>query len=41
MPEEELKKIRWAREYDIDEIYRELQIIAEDILLGTQNSLKI
>ncbi len=40
MPKEELKKIRWAKEYDIDEIYKELQVIAKDILLGTQNSLK-
>ncbi len=39
-PREELKFIRWASNTNLDEIYSDIQIIAEDILLGHRNSLK-
>ncbi len=40
LPPEELKLIQWALDAKLDEIYVNLQTIAEDILLGRSNSLK-
>ena len=41
LPREELKLIKWAFDIQIDEVYADLQTIAEDILLGQTNSLKL
>jgi len=40
LPSEELKLIKWAFDVKIDEVYLDLQTIAEDILLGHANTLK-
>ena len=40
LPKEELKLIKWALNVKLEEIYSDLQTIAEDILLGHENSLK-
>ena len=40
LPREELKLIKWALDVKIDEVYLDLQAIAEDILLGHTNTLK-
>ena len=39
LPREELKLVKWAFEVDIDEVYADLQIIAEDILLGRSHDI--
>lgn len=39
LPLEELKIIKWASDAKIDEIFRDLQTIAGDILLGRRNTL--
>lgn len=41
LPREELKLIKWAFDAKIDDIYSDLQIIAEDVLLGHENTLKL
>ena len=40
LPREELKLIKWDLDVNIDKVYSDLQIIAEDILLGRTNTLK-
>ena len=40
LPREELKFVKWALDVSIDEVYSDLQTIAEDILLGHSNTLK-
>ena len=40
LPREELKLVKWAFDVNIDEIYFDLQTIAEEILLGHANTLK-
>jgi len=40
LPREELNLIQWAFDVEIDEIFVDLQSIAEDILLGHTNTLK-
>ena len=39
LPKDELKVIKWSRDVDLDQIHSDLQIIAEDILLGRRNTL--
>ena len=39
LPREELKLIKWALDVELDEVYGNLQLIAEDILLGRSNGL--
>jgi hypothetical protein len=41
LPREELKFIKWALDVNLDEVYADLQIVAEDILLGHLNTLKL
>ena len=40
LPREELKLIKWASDINLDEVYSDLQTVAEDILLGRVNTLK-
>lgn len=40
LPVDELKMIKWASHYDLQDIHSDLQIIANDILLGQSNHLK-
>jgi predicted nucleotidyltransferase component of viral defense system len=40
LPREELKLIKWAFDVNINEVFADLQTIAEDILLGHTNSLR-
>ncbi len=40
LPREELKLIKWALDVKIDEVYSDLQTIAEGILLGQKNTLR-
>ena len=40
-PKQELGFIRWAFDVDFDEVYKDLQIIAKNILLGENNTLKV
>lgn len=40
LPRDELKLIKWAPDVDLNEVYANLQAIAEDILLGRVNTLK-
>ena len=40
LPREELNLIKWAANIKIDEVYSDLQIVAEDILLGRPNTHK-
>ena len=40
LPRKELKLIQWTSDINIHEVFSDLQIIAEDILLGNPNSLK-
>lgn len=39
VPRDELKLIKWAYDVNLDQIYSELQIISEDLLLGRTNTL--
>lgn len=39
LPQDELKLVKWAFNTNLDEVFSELQVIAEDILLGQINSL--
>ncbi len=41
LPKKELKIIKWALDVKIAEVYSDLQTIAEDILLGNKNTLKL
>lgn len=41
LPKEELKIIKWSSDVKLDEVYADLQTIAEDILLGNTNTLKL
>ena len=41
LPKKELKIIKWALDVNLAEVYSDLQIIAEDILLGHRNNLKL
>lgn len=40
LPGDELKLIKWASDVNLDEVYWDLQTVAEDILLGRANTLK-
>ncbi len=40
LPREELKLIKWASDINLDEVYSNLQTVAEDILLGRTNTLE-
>jgi hypothetical protein len=40
MPQEELNNIRWVNPVDTQRVYQELSVIAEELLLGRENSLK-
>lgn len=40
LPREELKLIKWASDVNLNEVYSDLQTVAEDILLGRTNTLK-
>lgn len=40
LPIQELKLVKWALDVNLDEVYSDLQIIAEDILLGHVNTIK-
>ncbi len=40
LPRDELKIIKWALDVNLDDVYSDLQTIAEDILLGQTNTLK-
>jgi predicted nucleotidyltransferase component of viral defense system len=39
-PREELELIQWAKDVNLDNIYRDIQTIAEDIITGKDNTLK-
>ncbi len=39
LPKEELKRIKWAFDVNLDEVFSDLQIIAKDIILGETNTL--
>jgi predicted nucleotidyltransferase component of viral defense system len=39
LPSEELKLIKWTSNVDLNSIYSDLQVIAEDVFLGRMNSL--
>ena len=41
LPVDELRHIKWAMDVKGDEVYSDLQSIAEDILLGQHNRLKL